>query len=172
MLLKRLTFNTSRRFILNSGVALALSAGVLSGCMNSEVLTQGYVVDAQTLELVPPGSSKEQVLLSLGSPTTRGDYGQETFYYISQKRKRAAMFLKPRLVEQSILAVYFDDEGTVTNIANYTLEDGKVFDTIHRTTSTGGKEETFLSRVLSSVGSSGESAARQILGGGSGPTSQ
>ena len=82
------------------------------------------------------------------------------------------MFLKPRLVEQSILAVYFDDEGTVTNIANYTLEDGKVFDTINRTTSTGGKEETFLSRVLSSVGTSGESTARQILGGGSGPTSQ
>ncbi|MEX3008294.1 outer membrane protein assembly factor BamE [Hoeflea sp. TYP-13] len=133
--------------------------------MSSEVLTQGYVVDEQTLELVPPGSSKEQVLLSLGSPTTKGDYGQETFYYISQKRKRAAMFLKPRLVEQSILAVYFDDEGTVTNIANYTMEDGKVFDTIHRTTPTGGKEETFLSRVLSSVGSSGEGAAKQIFSG-------
>lgn len=76
------------------------------------------------------------------------------------------MFLKPRLVEQSILAVYFDEEGTVTNIANYTMADGKVFDTIHRTTPTGGREETFLNRVLSSVGSSGEAAAGQILSGG------
>lgn len=164
--MKRLTFNTSRRFILNCGVAIALSSGVVSGCMSGEVLTQGYVVDDQTLELVPPGSSQEQVLLSLGTPTTKGDYGQETYYYISQKRKRSAMFMKPRLVEQSILAVYFDDEGTVTNIANYALEDGKVFDTIHRTTPTGGKEETFLSRVLSSVGNSGESTAKQIFGGG------
>ncbi|MEM9106626.1 MAG: outer membrane protein assembly factor BamE [Pseudomonadota bacterium] len=163
-MLKRNTFNTGHRKLLSCGVAIALSTGVLTGCMSSEVLTQGYVVDSQTLELVPPGSSREQVLLSLGSPTTRGDYGQETFYYISQKRQRAAMFLKPRLVEQTILAVYFDDEGTVTNIANYTLEDGKVFDTINRTTPTGGKEETFLTRVLSSVGTSGEASARQILG--------
>lgn len=167
--MKRYTFNTGHRKLLSCGVAVVLSTGVLTGCISSEVLTQGYVVDSQTLELVPPGSSKEQVLLSLGSPTTKGDYGQETFYYISQKRKRAAMFLKPRLVEQSILAVYFDDEGTVSNIANYTLEDGKVFDTIHRTTPTGGKEETFLTRVLSSVGTSGQSAAGQILSGGSNP---
>ena len=137
--------------------------------MTREVLVQGYIVDDQTLELVPPGSSKEQVLLSLGSPTTQGDYGQETFYYISQKRHRNAMFLKPRLVEQTILAVYFDEEGTVTNIANYTLEDGKVFDTINRTTPTGGREETFLTRVLSSVGTSGEAAAGQVLTGGSNP---
>ncbi len=145
-----------------------MTAIVLTGCNTTEVLTHGYVVDNQTLELVPPGSSREQVLLSLGSPTTRADYGSEAFYYISQKRVRRAMFLKPRLVDQSILAVYFDEEGTVSSIANYTMEDGKVFDTISRTTPTGGKEETFLSRVLSSVGSSSgaESAARQIFGGG------
>jgi outer membrane protein assembly factor BamE (lipoprotein component of BamABCDE complex) len=164
--LKQLTFNTGRRFFCLNAAAIGLSAALLSGCNTSEVLTQGYVVDVQTLELVPPGSSKEQVLLSLGSPTTRADYGNEAFYYISQKRIRRAMFLKPRLVEQTILAVYFDDEETVTSIANYTIEDGKVFDTITRTTPTGGKEETFLSRVLSSVGTSGKSAAGSIFGGG------
>lgn len=164
--MRRRLFNTDRRISFAGVIALGLSAAVLSGCNTSETFTQGYVVDSETLELVPPGSSKEQVLLSLGTPTTKGDYGQETFYYISQKRVRNAMFMKPRLVDQSILAVYFDDEGTVSNIANYTMEDGKVFDTIHRTTPTGGKEETFLSRALSSVGSSGEARAREILGGG------
>ncbi len=165
--MERLFFNSARRNTIAGTTALVLAAALTAGCSSTtEVYTQGYVVDAQTLELVPPGSSKEQVLLSLGTPTTRGDYGQEAFYYISQKRVRSAMFMKPRLVEQSILAVYFDNEGTVTNIANYTLQDGKVFDTIRRTTSTGGKEETFLSRALSSVGSSGEAGAREILGGG------
>ncbi len=140
---------------------------MLTGCSTSEVLTQGYVVDVQTLELVPPGSSKDQVLLTLGTPTTRADYGSDAFYYISQKRVRRAMFLKPRLVEQSILAVYFDDDETVTSLANYTLEDGVVFDTISRTTPTGGREETFLSRVLSSTGSAsaGRDSARRIFGG-------
>lgn len=164
--MKQHTFNTRRRFFCPGIVACAMTAIVLTGCNTTEVLTHGYVVDDQTLELVPPGSSREQVLLSLGSPTTRADYGSEAFYYITQRKVRRAMFLKPRLVDQSILAVYFDDEGTVSNIANYTLEDGKVFDTISRTTPTGGREETFLSRILSSVGSSGESSARQIFGGG------
>lgn len=158
--------NTERRFFCRGAVAAGLSTLLLAGCNTSEVLTQGYVVDVQTLELVPPGSSKDQVLLTLGTPTTKADYGTEAFYYISQKRIRKAMFLKPRLVEQSILAVYFDEDETVTSLSNYTLEDGVVFDTITRTTPTGGKEETFLSRVLSSSGSSGKSSARKLLGGG------
>ncbi len=163
--MKSRLFNTHRRILHSGTVAIALTAVVLTGCSTSEVLTQGYVVDSQTLELVPPGSSREQVLLSLGTPTTKADYGEEAYYYISQKRKRGAHFMKPRLIEQSILAVYFDDQDTVASIANYTMEDGKVFNTITRTTSTGGKEETFLSRVLSSVGTSGESAAKGIFGG-------
>ena len=167
--MKRQIFNSGRRSIVAGTTVLLLAAGLTAGCSSTtEVFTQGYVVDDQTLELVPPGSSKEQVLLSLGSPTTKGDYGQEAFYYISQKRVRSAMFLKPRLVEQSILAVYFDDESTVTNIANYTLKDGKVFDTIRRTTPTGGKEETFLSRALSNVSASGQARAQDILTGGQG----
>ncbi len=163
--MKSRQFNTSRQIILSGMVVIGLTATSLSGCSTSEVLTQGYVVDNQTLELVPPGSSREQVLLSLGTPTTKADYGAEAYYYISQKRVRGAMFMKPRLVQQSILAVYFGEDDTVSRIANYTLEDGKVFNTITRTTATGGKEETFLSRVLSSVGTSGESAAKRIFGG-------
>lgn len=164
--MKQHRFNTERRFFCRGAVAAGLSAFVLAGCNTSEVLTQGYVVDYQALELVPPGSSKDQVLLTLGTPTTQADYGSQAFYYISQKRVRKAMFLKPRLVEQSILAVYFDDDETVTSLANYTLEDGVVFDTITRTTPTGGREETFLSRVLSSTGSGGKGTARRLLGGG------
>ena len=158
--------NSERRLFCRGVLAVGLSAVVLTGCNTSEVLTQGYVVDIQALELVPPGSSKDQVLLTLGTPTTQGDYGSEAFYYISQKRVRRAMFLKPKLVEQSILAVYFDKDETVTSISNYTLEDGVVFDTITRTTPTGGREETFLSRILSAASSSGgKEAARGILSG-------
>ena len=158
------TFNTGRQFFCARVAVIGIAAGLLAGCNTTEVFNQGYLVDEQTLELVPPGSSKEQVLLSLGTPTTEADYDTEVFYYISQKRVRQAMFMKPRLVDQSVLAVYFDDEQTVASIANYTLEDGKVFDTISRTTPTGGREETFLSRVLTSVGD-GESAARSIFEG-------
>jgi outer membrane protein assembly factor BamE (lipoprotein component of BamABCDE complex) len=47
-----------------------------------------------------------------------------------------------------VLAVYFDDKGTVTQIADYGLKDGKVFDFVTKTTPTRGKDDNFLQQVL------------------------
>jgi outer membrane protein assembly factor BamE (lipoprotein component of BamABCDE complex) len=123
---------TGRNLRLGAAIAL-VSTIALSGCTTGEVFHQGYVVDQTALELTPVGSSREQVLLSLGTPSTTATFDNEVFYYVSQKRTRAAMFMKPKLVDQSVLAVYFDEEGTVKQIANYTLQDGRVFDMISRT---------------------------------------
>lgn len=126
-----------------------LSLGMVAGCTTGQVLEQGYVVDQDALALTPVGSSREQVLLSLGTPSTTATFDRdEVFYYISQKRSRPLAFMKPRLVSQSVLAVYFNEEGTVERIANYTLEDGHVFDMISRTTPTGGQDLTFLGQLL------------------------
>lgn len=136
-------------------VLLAVGAVALTGCSTSgllntsEVYKQGYVIDEQTLALVPPGSSREQVLLTLGTPTTTETFDNEVFYYISQTRRRGAAFMKAKLVDQRILAVYFDKDGTVERIANYGLQDGKIFDFISRTTPTGGRDQSFLAQILS-----------------------
>jgi outer membrane protein assembly factor BamE (lipoprotein component of BamABCDE complex) len=52
-------------------------------------LTQGYVIDPQAIDSVPIGSSREQVLWRLASPSTTATFDNEVFYYISQTRKRA-----------------------------------------------------------------------------------
>jgi outer membrane protein assembly factor BamE (lipoprotein component of BamABCDE complex) len=158
---------TGRNLRLGAAVAVISTIG-LAGCSTSEVLNQGYVVDQTALDLTPVGSSREQVLLSLGTPSTTATFDNEVFYYISQKRVRGAMFMKPKLVEQSVLAVYFDEEGTVKQIANYTLQDGRVFDMITRTTPTGGLDKSFLAQILSGASDpqAGNSIARRIIGGG------
>ncbi|MER8526205.1 MULTISPECIES: outer membrane protein assembly factor BamE [unclassified Mesorhizobium] len=139
-------------------VSLLVIAAALSACNSSkmigdlnpsETLTQGYVIDQQAIDLVPVGSSREQVLLALGTPSTKATFDNEAFYYISQTRKRYVAFDKPRLVDQHVLAVYFGDDGRVTQIANYGLKEGKVFDFISRTTPTGGKDQNFLSQIIS-----------------------
>ena len=153
------------KLLRNAAIAVTLSASVLAACQGpSEVLYQGYVVDQETLALAPVGSSREQVLLSLGTPSTTATFDGEVFYYISQKRSRAVAFQKLRVVDQSVLAIYFDKDGVVARRANYTLQDGKVFDTISRVTPTGGRELTFLQQVLSG-GAGG--AARSLFGSGS-----
>jgi outer membrane protein assembly factor BamE (lipoprotein component of BamABCDE complex) len=136
------------KLLRNAAIAVVLSTTALAGCNTGEVLNQGYVVDQETLALAPVGSSREQVMLSLGSPSSTATFDNEVFYYISQKRTRPVAFMKPKIVEQSILAVYFDKEGVVDRLANYTLQDGVVFDMITRTTPTGGVEVSFLGQLL------------------------
>jgi outer membrane protein assembly factor BamE (lipoprotein component of BamABCDE complex) len=134
------------------GTALALSACNTSKTFGDltpgETLTQGYVIDQQQIDLVPVGSSREQVILALGSPSTTATFDNEVFYYISQTRRRSVAFARPKLVDQRILAVYFGEDGRVVNLAHYGLQDGKVFDFISRTTPTGGKDQNFIGQLL------------------------
>ena len=129
-----------------TALALALCAS-LAAC-TGEVLQQGYVQDERSLSLVSEGSSREQVLLALGSPSTRATFGDEVFYYISQKRQRTFAFQNLSVIDQKVLAVYFAEDNTVQRIANYTLKDGKVFDTISRTTPVASKDESFLQQII------------------------
>jgi len=154
---------------LTSGVArparaLAAAAGItllLAGCNTadtlkaSETLSHGFVIDQETLDLVPVGSSREQVLLSLGTPSTTATFDTEAFYYISQTRKRAAAFMNPRVVDQRVLAVYFGEDGRVANIAHYGMQDGKLFDFVSRTTPTAGRETSFLGGMISGLAGGG-----------------
>lgn len=139
-----------RRYRLRSIIASAGAAAlaITAGCTTKEVLNQGYIVDDQTIQLVPVGSSREQVLTALGTPSTKATFDNEVFYYISQKRVRPVAFMNPHLVDQRVLAIYFGPNDTVTQIANYGLQNGKVFDFISRTTPTGGKDVSFLGQIL------------------------
>ncbi len=80
------------------------------------------------IEQVPVGSSKDQVLIALGSPSTTENFGGEAFYYISQTRKQSVAFMPEKVVGQRVVAVYFDKNDTVIRVADYGLKDGKVFD--------------------------------------------
>lgn len=169
MSLKRRYFKYGRSTLRAGAAALALTGAVAAaGCSTSQVLQHGYVLDEDALALVPVGSSREQVLLSLGTPSTTATFdSDEVFYYISQKRSRPLAFMKPRLIDQNVLAVYFDSEGTVQQIANYTLQDGRVFDLISRTTPTGGRDLTFLGQLLAGPGEGG-SIPNPFAGAGDG----
>ena len=130
------------------------------------MIDRGRAIDQQQIDQVPVGSSREQVLLALGTPSTTATFDNEVFYYISQTRVRRVAFMNPALVDQRILAVYFGPDGRVANIAHYGLKDGKVFDFVSRTTPTGGKDNSFIGQLLSGAGKGGAQAAKDIFGGG------
>jgi outer membrane protein assembly factor BamE (lipoprotein component of BamABCDE complex) len=130
--------------ILSGAAALALV-----GC--AETIQHGYIPSDIALQQVPVGSSRDQVLIALGTPSTIGEYTGEVFYYISQTRQRAALFMDARIVDQRILAIYFDSNDRVSQIAEYGLQDGQVFDFVTMTTPTGGQDLNFIQGLLRGV---------------------
>lgn len=134
------------RTVMVSGILAA--AMLVAGCNAQQVITHGAVISQNQIDLIPVGSSKDQVLLALGTPSTTGTFENEVYYYISQQKQRKFAYQKPKLIDQRVLAVYFDESEIVAEVANYGIQDGKVFDFISRTTPTGGDDLTFLGQIL------------------------
>jgi outer membrane protein assembly factor BamE (lipoprotein component of BamABCDE complex) len=112
---------------------------LLGGCL-SETYRKGYILPDGALEQIPIGSTQEQVLLVLGTPSTVATVSGEAFYYISQKAERPVGFMPQQLTDQRVVAVYFDKNRRVERLADYRMKDGRIFDFVSRTTPTGGKD--------------------------------
>ncbi len=136
-----------------NGVAALAVILLVAGCGGLEQTFQrGYVVPEGALEQIPLGSSQEQVLIVLGTPSTVATVSGEAFYYISQRAEKAAAFLPQKVVEQRVIAVYFDKERRVARLADYRLQDGKIFDFVSRTTPSGGSELSYLTYLFKIIG--------------------
>src|SRR6184192_4514340 len=136
----------SRRMAPTLATALALSLP-LAGCFG-ETYQRGYIVPEGALEQIPIGSTQEQVLIVLGTPSTVATVSGEAFYYISQRAERPIGFMPQQVVDQRVIAVYFDKNRRVERLANYGLKDGKVFDFVSRSTPTGGKDYAYINAMF------------------------
>ncbi|BBE71533.1 outer membrane protein assembly factor BamE [Oharaeibacter diazotrophicus] len=149
-----MTFSRGARSVSKRGAKLLATAAVtvslLAAC-GAPPINHGYVLAENALDQVPVGSSREQVMLVLGTPSTTSSVAGSTFYYISQTIDESPLWGR-EITDQRVLAVYFDDEGKVRQIANYGLKDGKVFDFIERKTRTSGAEVSLIGQMLGSVG--------------------
>jgi outer membrane protein assembly factor BamE (lipoprotein component of BamABCDE complex) len=121
--------------------------GVLAGC-TGEQFQKGYILPPGALEQIPIGASQDQVLIVLGTPSTVATLNGEVFYYISQRTSRPVMFMNQKVIDQRVIAVYFDKNRQVVRLANYGLKDGKIFDFISRTTPTSGQEMSYLTPLF------------------------
>lgn len=134
--------------ILRGAAVTALASG-LAGCLGYDgEIQHGYQLDQAAAADVKPGQSAEQVLVTLGNPSTTSTVGGTAWYYISQKTDRSIAFMKPSILDRHIYAVYFDKAKKVIRTANYGLRDGKVVDFAGGSTPTVGSDNTFLKGML------------------------
>jgi outer membrane protein assembly factor BamE (lipoprotein component of BamABCDE complex) len=136
-----------RRATLGLALCAALS---VSGCLGYEGdFSRGYQIDEDSLSQIKVGATtKPEALAALGTPSTTSTVGGDAWYYIGQKMQHTLSFMPVKMTDQHVMAVYFDKSGKVSRIANYGMQDGKVFDFVSRTTPTGGSEPDFLKNIM------------------------
>jgi outer membrane protein assembly factor BamE (lipoprotein component of BamABCDE complex) len=135
------------------GATLGLVVGAalaLSGCLGYDGdFDRGYQVDQESLSQLKVGTTtKPEALALLGTPSTTSTVGGDAWYYIGQKMKHTLQFMPVQMTDQQVVAVYFNKDGKVDRVANYGMQDGKVFDFVSRTTPTGGSEPDFLRNMM------------------------
>jgi outer membrane protein assembly factor BamE (lipoprotein component of BamABCDE complex) len=135
-----------RRFAWRGVIAAAALCVALGGC--AEDFQKGYILPQGALEQIPIGASQDQVLIVMGTPSTVATLNGEVFYYISQRATRPVAFMQQKVVDQRVIAIYFNKDRKVTRLANYGLQDGKIFDFISRTTPTSGQEMSYLTPLF------------------------
>jgi outer membrane protein assembly factor BamE (lipoprotein component of BamABCDE complex) len=131
---------------IRAAAAIALVCAALGGC--GEQFQKGYILPPGALEQIPIGASQDQVLIVMGTPSTVATLNGEVFYYISQRADRPVAFMNERIIDQRVIAVYFDKNRQVRRLANYGLRDGKIFDFISRTTPTSGQEINYVAPLF------------------------
>src|ERR1700722_5719364 len=140
---------TTRWRGLRTAAAVMLVCAVLGGCGGQ--VQKGYILPRGALEQIPIGASQDQVLIVMGTPSTVATLNGEVFYYISQRSERPIAFMSDRIVDQRVIAVYFDKNRQVRRLANYGLKDGMIFDFISRTTPTSGQEINYVAPLFKAL---------------------
>jgi outer membrane protein assembly factor BamE (lipoprotein component of BamABCDE complex) len=132
---------------LRAAAFAVMVCAALGGCVG-EQFQKGYILPPGALEQIPIGASQDQVLIVMGTPSTVATLSGEVFYYISQRSERKVAFMNQKVVDQRVIAIYFDKNRQVQRLANYGLQDGKIFDFISRTTPTSGQELSYLTPLF------------------------
>ena len=157
-------------------VALIGLAIAISGC-NPILRTHGYVPTANNKpqEVNPDTDTKATVLARLGNPSVKTtfdeDLVEDTWYYMNSVRQSYA-YLRPKIEDRNITAVTFNEDGQVTKVAEYGIEDGRYVNFVDRKTPTRGRELTALEQVFGTIGrlpTSQLGGQQDIPGGGGGP---
>ena len=136
-------------------LAVAAVLGVLgaSGCAPT-ISTNGF----QAVDLKPRdvklGDTRSSVLLRLGSPSTKGTFDPNVWYYINQQTEKYAYY-KPRVQKREVVAITFDKDERVSEVKDLTLKDGYVIAYDGAATPTRGKELNWVNQLLGNLGKGG-----------------
>ena len=117
----------------------------LNGFQSQEMKPQAVKVGVDT---------KSTVLAQLGSPSEKGTFDPNTWYYISQITDEYAYY-KPQVRSRDVVRISFDKDEKVTAVDHLTLKDGYRIAYNPHETPTRGRSLSWVEQVLGTIGAGG-----------------
>ena len=141
------------KFAVSKVATAVLGAAMLSGCAGITTREhRGYVMDEQLTTGIQVGvDNKQSVEKTLGLPTFQGTFDQNDWYYVSRDT-RAFAFRNPRVTDQTVVHIRFDQAG---NVAAINRTDEKLIASINPNndrTPTLGRDRSFFDELFNNIG--------------------
>jgi outer membrane protein assembly factor BamE (lipoprotein component of BamABCDE complex) len=135
-----------------SRLALALGGTLaLASCAKTIDQRGNLPPDDKLAEIQTGASTRDDVTRLLGTPSSTGTFDDKTWYYISKRTEQFA-FLAPEIIDQQVVAITFDDNGTVRDLKRLGMADKRDVTPVARATPAAGKELSFMEQLIGNVG--------------------
>ena len=136
----------------HTALAAVLAAMLAAGC-SPTVDVRGNLPDPQDLSQVKVGeTTRDEVVKLLGNPSTSGTFEKETWYYIGQRTEQRLTVFNPVIKDQKVVLIRFNGDGTVEELQQFGLKDGKQVDVVDRVTPSRGKDLSILQQLVGNIG--------------------
>ncbi len=139
--------------IVKFAAALA-GATLLAGCAGIRD-HRGAVIDDELVSAVQVGvDNKASVEKTLGRPTMVSQFTPNDWYYVSRDTSTVA-FRAPRMTQQTVLHVSFDQAGNVAAVRRTGKELVASVNPVNAQTPTLGRKKSFFEEVFGNIGTVG-----------------
>lgn len=136
---------TSRYLILLPAV-LALAA------CEARVTTHGYAPnEVERADILPGVDTVFSLEERIGRPVTYGLLDDNTWFYV-QTQVEHLTYNPPKVIDRTVVAIDFDEDGVVTAVNSYGLEDGRIINLNTRVTENDSQRRGILERFFGSIG--------------------
>lgn len=142
-----------------SRVSIAVAGALLlAGCASNRV-HKGAVIDMQLASSIQPGvDNKASVEKTLGRPSFTGQFTPNDWYYVSRDTNQFA-FRNPRVAQQTVYRVRFDQAGNVIGIDKTGKELVAAISPTDRKTPTLGRRRSFFDELFGNIGTVGTASS-------------
>lgn len=135
---------------IRAGLAI-LACAALMAC-SATFNNHGYVPPEDDLAAILPGiDTRLSVEETIGRPSASGVMRDEAWFYTAYRVRNFA-YRAPEIIERDIVAVSFAEDGTVTNVERFGLEDGQVVQLSRRVTRSSVRDVSVLRQILANFG--------------------